>query len=97
MAQRKKSMHNKGLDTLPEIAAAGAENVESYWQREAHRDDVEQVLSDPKTSYWLHDALSAALVREPVVAANDALVLARLLKERAYQLAGMARAMSHGF
>ena len=89
-------MHDKGLDTVPEIAA-GAEHVESYWQREAHRDDVDQVLSEPSTSYWLRDALRSALVRDPVDAANDAVVLARLLDERAYQSAGMARAMSHGF
>ena len=90
-------MHINGLDTLPEIAASGAENVESYWQREAHRDDVEQVLSDPSTSYWLRDALRAAIVRDPVDAAGDALLLARLLEDRAYHCAGMARAMSHGF
>ena len=69
-------MHDKGLDTVPEIAA---------------------VLSEPSTSYWLRDALRAAMVRDPVDAANDAEVLARLLDERAYQCAGMARAMSHGF
>ena len=90
-------MHINGLDTLPEIAASGAENVESYWQREAHRDDVEQVLSDPSTSYWLRDALRAAMVRDPVDAANDSLVLARLLDERANCCAGMARTKAHGF
>ena len=76
-------MHNNGLDTLPKIAASGAEHVESYWQRETHRADVEQVLSDPSTSYWLRDALRAAMVRNPVDAANDALVLSRLLDDRA--------------
>lgn len=90
-------MHDKGLDTVPEIAASGAENVEGYWQRETHRDDVDQVLSDPSTSYWLRDALRAAMVRDPVDAANDAAVLARLLGERAYYCLGMARAMVHGF
>ena len=89
-------MHNNGLDTLPEIAA-GSEHVESYWQRETPRDDVDQVLSDPSTSYWLRDAIRSALVRDPVDAAGDALVLARLLEDRAYHCAGMARAMIHGF
>lgn len=90
-------MHNKDLDTLQKIAASGAEHVEGYWQREVHRDDVDQVLSDPSTSYWLRDALRAAMVRDPVDAANDAQVLARLLDARAYHCTGMARAMSHGF
>lgn len=90
-------MKNNGLDTLPKKEASGAEHVESYWQRETHRSDVEQVLSEPGTSYWLRDALRSAMVRDPVDAARDALVLARLLDERAYQSAGMARAMSHGF
>lgn len=90
-------MQNNALDTLPEIAASGAEHVESYWQREAQRDDVDQVLSDPSTSYWLRDALRSAMVRDPVDAARDALVLARLLEDRAFWSTGMARAMVHGF
>lgn len=89
-------MHNKGLDTVPEIAA-GSEHVERYWQRETHRADVDQVLSDPGTSYWLRDALRAAMVRDPVDASNDAQVLARLLEDRAFWSTGMARAMVHGF
>lgn len=80
-------MNNNGLDTLPEIAATGSEHVESYWQREAHRADMEQVLSDPSTSYWLRDALRSAMVRDPVDAARDALALARLLDDRAYYCA----------
>ena len=90
-------MHNNDLDTLPEIAASGAENVEGYWQRETHRDDVDQVLGEPSTSYWLRDALRSAMVRDPVDAARDALVLARLLDKRAYLCSGLVRQLTHGF
>jgi hypothetical protein len=38
-----------------------------------------QVLGDPAASFWLKDALQSALQRDPVDAANDADVLARLL------------------
>jgi hypothetical protein len=40
---------------------------------------IEEVLRDPAASLWLRNALRAALVRDPVDAANDAEVLARLL------------------
>ena len=40
---------------------------------------IEEVLADPATSSWLTNALLAALSRDPVDAANDAEVLARLL------------------
>jgi hypothetical protein len=38
-----------------------------------------QVLGDPAASLWLKDSLRSALRRDPVDAANDAEVLARLL------------------
>ena len=41
-----------------------------------------EVLRDPAASLWLRNALRAALVRDPVDAANDADVLARLLDRR---------------
>jgi len=41
--------------------------------------DIDEVLRDPTTSFWLKEALCSALVRDPVDAANDAEVLARLL------------------
>jgi hypothetical protein len=44
--------------------------------------EVEQVLSDPASSFWLKDALCSALARDPVDAVNDAEVLFRLLDER---------------
>lgn len=44
---------------------------------------VEQILSDPCASTWLKQSLKAALGRDPVDAANDAEVLARVLSDRA--------------
>lgn len=41
--------------------------------------DIGKVLRDPAASSWLKDALRSALARDPVDAANDAEVLARLL------------------
>ena len=43
---------------------------------------IEEVLSDPAASFWLKDALRAALARDPVDAAHDSEVLARLLERR---------------
>jgi hypothetical protein len=43
---------------------------------------IEEVLRDPAASLWLRNALRAALVRDPVDAANDAEVLVRLLDRR---------------
>ena len=43
---------------------------------------IEEVLRDPAASLWLRNALRAALVRDPVDAANDAEVLAQLLDRR---------------
>jgi hypothetical protein len=42
----------------------------------------EDILRDPAASFWLKDALRSALSRDPVDAANDAELLARLLEER---------------
>ena len=39
------------------------------------------VLEDPATSEWLKSSLTAALLRDPVDALNDALVLAALLDD----------------
>jgi hypothetical protein len=43
---------------------------------------TEDVLRDPAASSWLKHALLAALSRDPVDAANDAEMLARLLDQR---------------
>jgi hypothetical protein len=40
---------------------------------------VEDLLKDPSTSFWLRIALTSALQRDPVDAANDAGILARVL------------------
>lgn len=47
---------------------------------------IEEVLRDPAASLWLRNALRAALVRDPVDAANDAEVLARLLDRRCHSI-----------
>jgi hypothetical protein len=47
---------------------------------------VEQVLSDPATSYWLKAALRESIERDPVDALNDALALAGVLEERLRQV-----------
>ena len=41
--------------------------------------EIEEILADPAASFWLQAALRSALARDPVDAANDAEVLARLL------------------
>jgi hypothetical protein len=43
---------------------------------------IEEILLDPAASFWLRNALRSALTRDPVDAANDAEVLARLLDRR---------------
>jgi len=40
---------------------------------------IDEILADPAASVWLKAALRSALSRDPVDAANDADVLARLL------------------
>jgi hypothetical protein len=44
---------------------------------------AEQLLDDPAASLWFKSALSAALARDPVQAANEAQVLAQILNRRA--------------
>jgi hypothetical protein len=43
---------------------------------------IEEILRDPSASFWLKAALRSALARDPVDAANDAEILARLLDRR---------------
>lgn len=47
---------------------------------------IEGVLADPAASFWLKNALRSALQRDPVDAANDAEVLAKLLDQRCKKL-----------
>ncbi|MBV9072031.1 MAG: hypothetical protein JOZ10_00245 [Acidobacteria bacterium] len=51
--------------------------------------EIESVLRDPAASQWLQSALRSALHRDPVDAANDAEVLARLLDERCRGILGL--------
>jgi hypothetical protein len=44
---------------------------------------LETVLADPSTSYWLRDALTAAMKRDPVDAFKDATALLELVRARA--------------
>ena len=52
----------------------------------AEQIEIEQVLADPAASFWLKEALRSALTRDPVDAANDAEVLARLLDRRCQEI-----------
>lgn len=47
---------------------------------------IEKILADPAASFWLKRAVRSALSRDPVDAANDADVLARLLESRCRSL-----------
>lgn len=43
---------------------------------------IEELMRAPAASTWLRSALSAALLRDPVDAANDGELLAKLLDRR---------------
>jgi hypothetical protein len=47
---------------------------------------IHEVLAAPSASFWLKLALRGALARDPVDAANDAELLAKLLDERCRQV-----------
>ena len=47
---------------------------------------IDEVLADPAASFWLKTALCSALNRDPVDAAHDSEILARLLQERCDQI-----------
>lgn len=53
---------------------------------------IDQVMSSEEASFWLKDALRTALMRDPIDAANDAELLANLLRDRAsFQLQSATR------
>ncbi|WP_084618666.1 hypothetical protein [Thalassobaculum salexigens] len=52
----------------------------------------DDVLQDPATSLWLREALSGALLRDPVDAVNDGEVLVAVLTERANDFIATASA-----
>jgi hypothetical protein len=47
--------------------------------------DIQAIIANPATSYWLSDALKAALKRDTIDAAHDAEQLANLLTQRAQE------------
>ena len=47
---------------------------------------IDEVLADPAASFWLKTVLRSALSRDPVDAAHDSEILARLLEERCDQI-----------
>lgn len=49
---------------------------------------ITSILNDPCASYWLKDALKAALERDCVDATNDAEILAKALSERLKKIQG---------
>lgn len=53
--------------------------------------DMQEILTSPGTSFWLKEALQAALQRDPVDAANDAELLALVLASRRASLQGLRR------
>jgi len=42
----------------------------------------QEILADPRASNWLKSALKSAAERDPIVALNDALLLAATLEDR---------------
>lgn len=71
-----------------ECAVCGCGQLEPLLPTE-HDDDlptIEQIMADPAGSFWLKRALSAALARDPIDAANDAEVLAQLLDRRCREI-----------
>lgn len=51
---------------------------------------ISEILADPAASSWLKNALREALSRDPVDAANDAEVLAKLLDRRCWRVLSQA-------
>ena len=55
-------------------------------------DEIREILKGPGLSTWLKVALSTALSRDPVDAANDAALLAMVLEKRSREIAAHAMA-----
>ena len=54
--------------------------------------EIQAIIADPATSYWLSDALKAGLKRDPLDVANDAEFLAIIFAKRAQEKAAQAMA-----
>lgn len=50
---------------------------------------VDEVMEDPATSWWLKETLIRALIRDPVDALNDSLLLAGILDARLRETLGL--------
>ncbi len=48
--------------------------------------EIDEVLADPAASFWLKAALRSALSRDPVDAAHDSEIMARLLDRRCREI-----------
>ena len=57
-------------------------------------DELKTMAADPALSYWFKCALTEALKRDPVDAANDASLLALVLDKRAALLVSIAGAQA---
>jgi hypothetical protein len=64
--------------------------IDQHIEEDPEPPQIEEVLRDPAASFWLRHALNSALARDPVDAANDAEVLARLLDRRCRQILGQS-------
>ena len=49
----------------------------------SNAEQIKEVLNNPATSFWLKNALEAALRRDPLDATKDAVILVNLLDQRA--------------
>ena len=56
--------------------------------------ELKAMATDPALSYWFKNALTEALKRDPVDAANDAGLLALVLDKRANELLAAAGAQA---
>ena len=54
--------------------------------------EIQAIIANPATSYWLSDALKAGLKRDPLDVANDAEFLAVIFAKRAQEQAAQAMA-----
>jgi hypothetical protein len=43
---------------------------------------LDEVIEDPSSSWWLKESLTRAMIRDPVDALNDSLLLAALLERQ---------------
>jgi hypothetical protein len=68
------------------------ELVERYGSDFAAVPSPADILADLSGSIWLQNAMREALARDPVDAANDAAVLARILAQRVQDVVSAARA-----